>query len=359
MSAHHASSGLSAYGWDDTLEQTFTPHRAAGLVAARIVAVDRGGCDVVTGTGHLRARTAPTGDPDPVAAPCTGDWAALRSAPEPAVVALLPRRSVIVRASATRSSHGQALAANVDTAAIVVSLEVPVNPSRIERLLALAWESGALPVLVLTKADRSADAARAAADVAVLAPGVEVVTTSAATGAGLDMLTSVLTGTVVLLGPSGAGKSTLGNALLGADVLATGAVRGQDGKGRHTTVRRELVPLPAGGVLIDTPGLRGIGLFDADDGLHLAFAEIQRFAERCHFDDCGHDTEPGCAVTAAVAAGELSERRLDSYHKLQRENAWATSRTDARLRALRARESKAMSRFQRELYASRERHGRR
>jgi ribosome biogenesis GTPase len=359
LSALHASSGLSAYGWDDALEQSFTQHRAAGLVAARVVAVDRGGCDVITGSGPVRARTVFVGAADPVAGPCTGDWVALRPGPEPAVVALLPRRTVIVRASAGRASQGQALAANVDTAAIVVSLEVPVNPGRIERLLALAWESGAVPVLVLTKADRSADAAGAASDVAGLAPGVEVVMTSAATGAGLETLTSVLTGTVVLLGPSGAGKSTLGNALLGADVLATGAVRGQDGKGRHTTVRRELVPLPSGGVLIDTPGLRGIGLFDADEGLHLVFAEIERLAERCRFDDCGHDTEPGCAVAAAVASGELSERRLDSYRKLQRENAWATSRTDARLRAERARGYKAMSRFQRELYASRERQGRR
>lgn len=350
---------LSAYGWNTTFQRSFAPHGAAGLVPARIVGVDRGGCDVITEDGPVRARTTSrAGSADPVSSPCTGDWAALRPGPEPTLVSLLPRRSVIVRSSATRSSHGQALAANIDTVAIVVSLEMPVNPGRTERLLALAWESGATPVIVLTKADRSADPGHAVSEVANLAPGVEILTTSAATGAGLDLLAAALTGTIVLLGPSGAGKSTLGNALLGADLLATGAVRAQDSKGRHTTVRREMVPLPDGGVLIDTPGLRGIGLFDADEGLQRVFADVEGFAADCRFGDCGHDAEPGCAVRAAITDGALSERRLDSYRKLQRENAWSTSRTDARLRAERAQQYKAMSKTQREMYAHRNRQGR-
>ncbi|MEU7895267.1 ribosome small subunit-dependent GTPase A [Nonomuraea sp. NPDC049152] len=351
--------GLSAYGWDETFEKSFASHHAAGLVPARVIGVHRGGeCDVITESGPLRAGTSLVGASDPVSSPCTGDWAVLRTGRDPELTALLPRRSVIVRSSASRSSYGQALAANVDTAALVVSLGTPLNPSRIERLLALVWESGAYPVIVLTKADQSADPGHAVAEVAQLAPGVEVIVASATTGQGLDAVMAVLVGTMVLLGPSGAGKSTLGNALLGSGVLETGAVRAQDGKGRHTTVRRELIPLPNGGVLIDTPGLRGIGLFDADDGLQQVFADIEQFAQECRFSDCGHDSEPGCSVQAAIASGELSERRLDSYRKLQRENAWATSRSDARLRAQREDHKKAITRFLRETYAFRERQGR-
>jgi ribosome biogenesis GTPase len=245
------------------------------------------------------------------------------------------------------------LAANVDTVAIAVSLAVAVDLGRTERLLALAWESGARPVVVLTQSD-AASGPDAAADalerVAAAAPGVDVVACSAATGEGVDVVRAVLTGTVVLVGPSGAGKSTLGNALLGAEVLATGAVRAGDGKGRHTTVRRELLPLPGGGVLIDTPGLRGVGLFEASTGLERAFADVEELAAGCRFGDCAHDAEPGCAVLAAVEGGVLPRRRLDSYRKLLRENEWAASRTDARLRAERENRRKAISRAQRQMY---------
>lgn len=248
-SAFADSSPLAAYGWDEDLENEFTSHRAAGLVPARVAAVDRGLCDAVTEDGPVRAsvpRAASPGDP----VPCTGDWAALRlDGPDgrPVVAALLPRRTAITRASAGRDSRGQVLAANVDTVAVAVSLAARPAPGRIERLVALAWESGAQPVVVLTKADQVADTAAAEADAAAAAPGVPVVACSAATGDGVEAVRAVLSGTVVLVGPSGAGKSTLGNALLGADALVTGAVREADGKGRHTTVRRELLPLPCGG----------------------------------------------------------------------------------------------------------------
>lgn len=347
------SSALRAYGWDEEFERSFTPHRIAGLLPARVSGVDRGQCDVITETGPLRAGTSLLGALDPVSSPCTGDWVALRGGRQPELTALLPRRSVIVRSSAARTSHGQALAANIDTAALVFSLAAPVNPGQIERLLALAWESGAQPLIVLTKADQSTDPRRAVAEVTQLAPAVDVLVTSAATGEGLDLLTAVLSGTVVLLGPSGAGKSTLGNALLGTETLMTGAVQVQSGKGRHTTVRRQLIPLPTGGVLIDTPGLRGIGLLNADDGLHQVFAEIEQLAAECRFSDCAHGSEPGCAVQAAIRSGQLSERRLDSYRKLIRENAWASSRSDAR--AQRENEQKAITRSLRETYAFRDR----
>lgn len=350
---------LAAYGWNDSLEHEFAAHRAAGLIPARIAAVDRGRCDAVTAGGTVRAdlpRAA--AGADSVAAPCTGDWAALDpAAPIARVVALLPRRGVIVRASAGRDSQGQPLAANVDTAIIAVPATTKIKPGKIERLLALAWEGGAVPVVALTKIDLldSADAARAVAEAAAAAPGTEVVAVSATEGTGVDRLAAVIAGTVVLLGPSGAGKSTLANALLDGDVLATGAVRAQDGKGRHTTVRRVLLPLPVSppAVLIDTPGLRGVGLYDADDGLSRTFPEIEELAAGCRFTDCAHDTEPGCAVRAAIQAGELTERRFAGYVKLRRENEWAAARSDARLQADRRRQRKEITGSLRELYRQR------
>ncbi|MFI0356364.1 ribosome small subunit-dependent GTPase A [Actinomadura sp. 9N407] len=344
------SQALIPYGWDEGLEQDFAPYREQGLVPARVAAVDRGQCDTVTEAGPVRADTTPVASSDPVQGPCTGDWAALRIGEHPAIAALLPRRTAIVRSSASRDSRGQVLAANVDTVAIAVSLAGPVDLGRIERLLALAWESGARPVIVLTKSDQCADPAAEEAEVALAAPGVEIVSCSAATGDGVDIAAAVLTGTVVLIGVSGAGKSTLGNALLGAEVLATNAVRDADGKGRHTTVRRELLPLPGGGVLIDTPGLRGVGLFDAAEGLQQAFADVEGLAADCRFADCAHQSEPGCAVLAAIEERTLPRRRLDSYRKLVRENEWIAARGDARLRAQQENRYKEISRSLRQKY---------
>ncbi|MEW5627177.1 ribosome small subunit-dependent GTPase A [Streptomyces hydrogenans] len=308
---------------------------------------ERGLCDVAAETGLVRAMVLPSSGTGDRLTPCTGDWVAVRPAgpaTSATVAEVLERRTAVVRSTSSRTSQAQVLAANVDTVAVAVSLADPLKLGRIERMLALAWESGATPVVVLTKADRSTDPASAAAEVAEAAPGVEVLVTSAATGEGLDVLTAVLSGTVVLLGPSGAGKSTLGNRLLGEDLLATGAVRDSDGKGRHTTAWRELLPLPHGGVLLDTPGLRGVGLHDADEGLGQTFAEITELAQGCRFANCAHTSEPGCAVLAAVEDGRLTGRRLDSYHRLQRENTHAAARTDARLRAELERPLKQISR---------------
>ncbi|MET7466396.1 ribosome small subunit-dependent GTPase A [Nonomuraea sp. NPDC005501] len=347
---------LSRYGWTPALDDAFAGHRRAGLLPARILRVHRGSCDAITEHGPIRAALPAHQATDPLAAPCTGDWGALRPGREPELTALLPRRGAIVRSSASRTSHGQVLAANVDTAVVAVSLAAPPNAARLERFLALAWAGGAQPVIALTKADLAADASAAHDEVNALAPGVAVVPTSAATGHNVDVLAALLgEGTAVLLGPSGAGKSTLGNALLGEELLTTGAVRAQDGKGRHTTVHRELVPLPTGGVLIDTPGLRAISLHDAADGLEQVFAEIERLAELCRFGDCAHDREPGCAVRAAIQAGDLAERRLTSYRKLQRETAWQASRTDARLRDERVDRQKSITSHLRATYRFRDR----
>ncbi|MFF1295838.1 MULTISPECIES: ribosome small subunit-dependent GTPase A [unclassified Streptomyces] len=338
MTSTSLFTALAPYGWDDAWADEFAPYDAEGLLAGRVVRVDRGQCDVVTADGLLRADTAFVTPHDPLRVVCTGDWVAVEPGGNPRYVrTYLPRRTAFVRSTSSKRSEGQILAANVDHAIVAVSLAVELDLGRIERFLALAWESGAQPVVVLTKADLVPDAATLAhlvQDVETTAPGVPVLTVSAHDGDGLDVLVAVVSGgTSVLLGQSGAGKSTLANALIGEDVMDVRAARDVDGKGRHTTTTRNLLALPGGGVLIDTPGLRGVGLFDAESGVGQVFSEIAELAERCRFHDCAHEAEPGCAVLAAVASGELGERRLESYRKLIRENQRIVAKTDARVRA--------------------------
>lgn len=318
---------------------------AADAVLGRVARLDRGVAGVLTATGLTRATF---GGPvltraaqDPEAAPCTGDWCVLREWPDrrTTIERVLPRRSALVRATAGEQSHGQVLCANVDYVAVVVSLEPAPVLTRVERLVSLAWGSGATPVVVLTKADLVTDADLVAEDVAAAAPGVEVACASTVTGLGLDRLRELLDArlTLALVGSSGHGKSSLANALVGAEVLRTRTIR-DDGRGRHTTVRRELVPLPGGGAVVDTPGLRSVGLTGAEDGLADTFRDVEDLVEDCRFRDCAHRGEPGCAVAAALADGRLSQRRLDSWLKLRREVDWMASREDARLRAARRRE---------------------
>ncbi|MEV0319278.1 ribosome small subunit-dependent GTPase A [Streptomyces sp. NPDC050658] len=334
-----SSHPLAPYGWDAEWEAVFAPYAEQGLLPGRVVRVDRGQCDVVTPDGTVRADTEFVVPRDPMKVVCTGDWAAVDpDGGDPRYVrTLLPRRTAFVRSTSSKRSEGQILAANVDHAIIAVSLAVELDLGRIERFLALAWESGAQPVVVLTKADLVPDATGLSylvEDVETTAPGVQVLPVSATTGEGVEILGAVVSGgTSVLLGQSGAGKSTLANALVGEDVMDVNAARDVDGKGRHTTTTRNLLVLPAGGVLIDTPGLRGVGLYDAGSGVGQVFSEIEDLAADCRFHDCAHTAEPGCAVLAAVEDGSLPERRLDSYRKLIRENQRIVAKTDARLRA--------------------------
>ncbi|WP_030984731.1 ribosome small subunit-dependent GTPase A [Streptomyces sp. NRRL WC-3744] len=333
-----AFSALAPYGWDESWAEAFAPFEADGLLPGRVVRVDRGQCDVVTADGTVRADTEFVVPRDPMKVVCTGDWVAVDPGGDPRYVrAYLPRRTAFVRSTSSKRSEGQILAANVDHAVVAVSLAVELDLGRVERFLALAWESGAQPVVVLTKADLVPDPvtlAHLVQDVETSAPGVPVLTVSALHGDGLDVLVALAgSGTSVLLGQSGAGKSTLANALVGADVMEVQAARDVDGKGRHTTTTRNLLALPSGGVLIDTPGLRGVGLFDAETGVGQVFTEIEELAGRCRFHDCAHESEPGCAVRSAVENGELPQRRLESYRKLLRENQWIVAKTDARLRA--------------------------
>lgn len=338
-------------GW----EAEFAPHAEQGLLPGRVVRVDRGQCDVVTPVGTVRADTEFVVPRDPMKVVCTGDWVAVDpEGSDPRYVrTLLPRRTAFVRSTSSKRSEGQVLATNIDHVVICVSLAVELDLGRIERYLALAmscssgeallhksalsWESGAQPLVVLTKADLVPDAAtlgHLVQDVEKTAPGVPVLPVSSSAGEGLDVLAAVLSGgTSVLLGQSGAGKSTLANALIGEDVMDVRAARDVDGKGRHTTTTRNLLALPGGGVLIDTPGLRGVGLWDAETGVGQVFSEIEELAADCRFHDCAHETEPGCAVLAAVESGVLPERRLASYRKLLRENQRIVAKTDVRVRA--------------------------
>ncbi len=250
------------------------------------------------------------------------------------MAAVLPRTSLLARGAAAGHSRPQPLAANVDAVLVCASLSATLPVRRIERLLTLAWDSGAVPVVVLTKADLHPDPAAAVREVQPYAPGCEVVTVAAGAGdvSALDPYAAP-GATLVLLGASGTGKSTVVNALAGATVMSTGDVRDVDGKGRHTTAHRELVALPSGAVVIDTPGLRGVALAGTEEGLARAFADLEELAAACRFADCGHGGEPGCAVQASLDAGDLSPERMASWRRLQRELAWQARRTDARLRA--------------------------
>ncbi|WP_223408828.1 ribosome small subunit-dependent GTPase A [Occultella gossypii] len=260
-----------------------------------------------------------------------------------------PRTSELARDGSDRTSVEQVIAANVDVVVIVEHLEPAPSLGRLERMLTIAWRSGAIPLVVLTKADLVSDAAHWVTEAGAVAPGVGVVAISASTGAGLDELEVHLgeAQTLVLIGPSGAGKSTLVNALAGADVMVTGVVRG-DGRGMHTTTHRQLVPLPGGRLLIDTPGLRSVGIVATEEAVAATFEDIAALVELCRFNDCAHEREPGCAVVAALDAGELSERRFESWRKLQREARRQAARADHRIAAEQRRQVRTRGRDARE-----------
>ncbi|MGV8967854.1 MAG: ribosome small subunit-dependent GTPase A [Cellulomonas sp.] len=268
--------------------------------------------------------------------PTVGDWVTVgtRADGSPCLLELVPRRTALVRDSAGATARTQALAANVDVVLVAEHLEPEPDLGRIERLLMLAWRSGARPVVVLTKADLVTDGALLAVDVAAVAPGVDVHVVSATAGTGLEPVRELLTPgtTVVVVGPSGAGKSTLINALAGTELMATGDLR-SDGRGRHTTTHRELIALASGAVLIDTPGLRAVGVTGGAAAVEATFAEITKLAEHCRFNDCAHDREPGCAVQAALEQGQLAERRFENWRRVAREAAWQERRVDVRLAA--------------------------
>jgi ribosome biogenesis GTPase len=314
-------------GWNDDVDDAFRPYAEAGLLPGRIARQSRDLSLVLTADGERDARVSGRFRRSALAGsafPAVGDWAALRGAPDGQMVidALLPRRTAFSRKSAGEAVEAQVVAANVDVVLLVSGLDGDFALRRIERYVTTAWSSGAQPVIVLNKADLATDLASATAATAAVAPGVPIVTTTAVDPCRLDSLMCYLLPgrTIALLGSSGVGKSTLINALLGEDRFDTSAVRSaHTGRGRHTTTARELVRLPGGALLIDTPGMRELGLWADREALDRTFDEIDHLAEGCRFPDCAHRGEPGCAVRAAVDTGELDAERLGSFLTLARE----------------------------------------
>ena len=341
---------LQPFGWNDHVAGGWASHRAVGREAARVVAEDRGSYVVRAAAGERRASVTgrfmfDAGD-DASAYPAVGDWVAVDVRPDGASVhAVLPRRTSIVRHAPGRRTVAQVLAANIDVVFVVASVNRDLNLRRLERYLGVAWESGAEPVVVLSKADLAEDLERALADVEPVAIGAAVVAVSAVSGLGLDPIRERIGPgtTVAFIGSSGVGKSTLLNVLAGEELASVAAIRDDDARGRHTTTRRQLHPLPGGGLVLDTPGMRELALWEGDDGLERSFGDLEELAATCRFSDCGHVGEPGCAVAAALDSGRLESGRLESWRKLEREARHLERRVDALARAEERRKWKNIS----------------
>jgi ribosome biogenesis GTPase / thiamine phosphate phosphatase len=353
MTAELDLGGLAAWGWDAELAASLGPHLAAGGMPGRVVVEESGSYVVMTPAGErstgLAGRFRDEHVDDPLAYPGVGDWVIIEGAAEGLpIIERLPRRTSIVRRPpGNRGTNAQLLAANVDVLFIVASMNREFNVRRLERYVVVAWESRAEPVILLSKADLVADISGFMDAARSVAPGVPVMPVSAISGAGLEAVRERLGPgrTAAFVGSSGVGKSTLVNALAGHELMATASIREDDGRGRHTTSRRQLL-LIADGVVLDTPGLRELGLADGD-GLDIAFADIGKLAEGCRFRDCAHRAEPGCAIRAAIASGELDSARFASFERLEREARSAERRTNAGARIVEERRWKSIAKTNR------------
>jgi ribosome biogenesis GTPase len=331
---------LSSLGWNDFFANSFEPFSEIGLIPARVALEHKHACSLLSTSGELSAEC--TGRllhhaVQRAELPAVGDWVAARIRPGEAcadIHAVLPRRTKFSRSAVGDSGTEQILATNVDTVLLVTGLDQNYNLRRIERHLAVAWDSGAQPVVVLNKSDLHFDPTAARSEVESIAIGAPVVTLSAKAGDGVDNHGAWLQPghTLAVLGSSGVGKSTLINRLLGSERQLTNAVSDAVGKGRHTTTRRELLVAPSGFLVIDTPGMRELQLWETDPGtLDTTFSDIAEIAARCRFSDCSHRGEPGCAIQAALDDGALALDRWQSFQKLQREQAHAARKADSRL----------------------------
>ncbi len=312
---------LNALGWNDELEQWSLEHLPADVdgLRGRIARVSRGFSLVFTGGDAVLAASGSMRTSSE-SAPATGDYVVVIEDPEdgPSLAAIAPRRSALTRRAAGRIPEPQVLASNIDDVFVMQGLDLDINLRRIERQLVVSWESGAEPIVVLTKADQIDDPSEAIAEVSAIAPGVAVIATSTVDGRGMEEIAERVSGdrTVAMMGLSGIGKSTLVNELTDGVVQRTGEVRAADRRGRHTTVTRDLIPIPNGGFMIDTPGIREIGLWQAYEGMAKTFPEISEEIADCRFADCEHVNEPDCAVQAALADGLIPERRLEHWRDL-------------------------------------------
>ena len=330
---------LARLGWTPAFEDHFAPQAADGLEPARVAVEHRDAYLLYTASGERpaelsgRLRHAAAHRDD---LPAVGDWVAVTASDPALVQAVLPRRTKFSRLAA--NDHGrtieQVVAANVDIVFLTAGLDGDLNVRRLERYLTLGWESGAEPVVVLTKADLCDDVEGAVLEVESVAVGVPVHAVSNLTGEGVEALAGYFAGdrTVAALGSSGVGKSSLVNRLAGQELMATGELRA-DGRGRHTTTNRQLLVLPGGGLFLDTPGMRELRLWESEGGLAAAFDDLAEVAARCRFADCAHESEPGCAVRSAIAEGALDPERLTSWRKLQGELRHLALKQDARLRS--------------------------
>jgi ribosome biogenesis GTPase len=355
---------LKQLGWNSYFDALWQGREELAWLPARVISQQRGLWRIAgdfaeswaEASGTLRASAEAGGD-----WPAAGDWVAaeILSAGRPLIHKVLPRRSKFVRKVAGRRVEEQVIAANVDTAFVVMALDGDFNVRRLERYLAQCWESGAKAIVVLNKADDCGDVAARIVEVEGIAAGVPIFAVSARTGDGIEALNTFLeTGqTIVLLGSSGVGKSTLLNYFLQCDAQAVQPVRASDSRGRHTTTSRELFALPGGALLIDTPGLRELQLWGATDGVDRAFSDIEELAAQCRYGNCGHTTEPGCAVQAAIAEGRLDQNRLENQRKLEREQEFVRQKVDPEARQQEKKRVKALHRGARQKYDQRRKDG--
>jgi ribosome biogenesis GTPase len=340
---------LATYGWSAELALAHAPHAALGREPARVVTEDRGSYQVVAAGGELRAavsgRFRHEANADPSAFPAVGDWVAIEagSSGETIIHAILPRRSALIRQASGKRTEAQVVGANLDVVFVVASLNADLNLRRLERYVTAAWESGAEPVVLLSKADLGGDVEGVLLAVARVAAGAKVVVVSSFDGRGVDEVRAQIEvgRTVAFVGSSGVGKSTLLNRLAGEERALVREIREDDGRGRHTTTRRQLYLLPEGGLVLDTPGMRELSLWDGD-GLDQSFVDVDEIVALCRFGNCSHNGEPGCAIAAAMADGSLASDRHESWQKLQRETAHHARRVDALARAEERRKWKAI-----------------